>query len=71
MEKFELQKEFILLNQLLKVLGWAESGAQANQIIEEGLVKVNNHIETRKRNKLYDGFTITFEDQTIQLIAAL
>ena len=61
--EFKLEgKEFIELNKLLKFLGWCESGGEANQVITEGIVKLNGEIETRKRCKLrvndkvsYDG----------------
>jgi ribosome-associated protein len=68
MTSFELKGEFILLNQLLKALNWCESGAHANSVIEEGLVKVNGKTELRKRNKLPKGSMVSFEGNTVKLI---
>lgn len=68
MEQFQIHTPYIQLNQLLKLLGWAESGAEANEMIELGLVTVNGEIETRKRNKLYPGFVVTLDFNSIQIV---
>ena len=67
MNTFKIQGDIILLNQLLKVTGWCESGAQANEAIEEGQVKVNGKTETRKRNKLTKGNIIEFNGEKVEL----
>ena len=67
MESFEIKGEIIQLNQLLKALGWVEKGAQANSVIEEGMVKVNGKTELRKRNKLEKGYIIEFQKQKVKL----
>jgi len=67
MNTFKLRKETILLNQLLKALGWCESGAQANAAIEQGLVQVNGQQETRKRCQLNKGCIVTFGKEQILL----
>ena len=59
MESFQLTEEYIELNRLLKVMNIAETGGQANQMIEDGLVNVNGNQEYRKRNKLRAGDVIT------------
>jgi ribosome-associated protein len=69
MTKYEIQGEVIQLNQLLKFLGWVESGSQANECISEGLVTVNGQIELRKRNKILNGFIIEFDGQKVQIVA--
>ena len=68
METFEIQGEIILLNQLLKAINWCESGAQANNIIDDGLVKVNGKVELRKRNKLTKGTIVEFEGNKVKLV---
>lgn len=68
METFEIKGEIILLNQLLKAINWCESGAQANEVIEKGFVKVNNKTELRKRNKLTKGALVSFNGQNVQLV---
>jgi len=68
MPTFKIKDDIILLNQLLKVLNWCESGAQANTAIEEGLVKVNGKTELRKRNKLPKGTVVEFEGNKVKLV---
>ncbi len=64
--EFDLeQKEFIELNKLLKILGWAESGGRANLFITEGDVFVNGEAEFRKRKKLKSGDIVEFMEQKV------
>ncbi|MDB5227636.1 MAG: ybcJ [Bacteroidota bacterium] len=64
---FKIKDDIILLNQLLKVMGWCENGAQANAVIEEGKVKVNGNVELRKRNKLIRGSIVEFDGEKVEL----
>ena len=48
MEEIVIKTEFIKLNQLLKWAGIADTGSRANEMIAEGLVKVNGQLETRR-----------------------
>ncbi len=68
METFEIKEDIILLNQLLKALNWCESGGQANEVIEDGLVKVNGTVELRKRNKLTKGTIVEFDGNKVKLV---
>ncbi len=61
MEKFKIKGDYIQLNQLLKVLGWCDSGGMANALIDSGQVKVNGAVELRRRNKIMPGFKVEFE----------
>jgi ribosome-associated protein len=64
--EFELNgKEYIELNQLLKVVGLVNSGGEANTFIANGEVRVNDEIETRKRNKIKTGFKVEFDGQVL------
>jgi ribosome-associated protein len=63
MQEFEITTEYIELNKLIKLMLWTETGGQANQAIEEGVVKVNGQTEFRKRNKLRPGDVILFDDE--------
>jgi ribosome-associated protein len=67
MEKFQLSAEYIQLNQLLKAMAWCSNGAEANAIIDSGLVKVNGETELRKRNKIRSGFVIEFNNQQVTI----
>ncbi|MGB3947744.1 MAG: RNA-binding S4 domain-containing protein [Bacteroidia bacterium] len=65
MEKFKIKGEFIHLNQLIKAVSWVSNGAEANNLIESGLIKVNNQPEYRKRNKLRVGDVVEYQTSTI------
>jgi ribosome-associated protein len=67
MESFKIKGEYIQLNQLLKVLGWVEDGAEANQAIDDGRVKVNGETELRRRNKIYPGMVVGFEGKSMMI----
>ncbi len=68
--KFSLQPghDYIQLNQLLKLLGLVESGGEANQVITDGEVLVNNNPETQKRKKLRVGDVVLFNSQEINIV---
>jgi len=70
METFELQgREYIELNKLLKLKHLVQTGGEANMCIENAEVIVNGVVETRKRNKLRDGFVVDFRGQQILIKA--
>lgn len=63
MESITIKTEFIKLNQLLKWAGLAETGGHANEIIGQGLIKVNGQLETRRGRKIYNGDKVLLEDR--------
>ena len=67
MEIIELREDFIRLGQALKAAGLVGSGVDAKNVILDGLVYVNDEIETRRGRKLYDGDIVSFEGETIQI----
>lgn len=67
--KFELDEEYIELFKLLKVMGVADSGAHAKMLIEEGQVKRNGEVETRKRAKIVAGEKIEVAGESITVEA--
>ena len=50
--KLRPQDEFIKLGQALKAAGLVESGVEAKDVIQNGLVLVNGEIDTRRGRKL-------------------
>lgn len=64
MDNFKIKGEYIHLNQLLKVLGWVNDGGMANDVIDNELVTVDGVIETRRRNKIKTGMSVTFNGNT-------
>lgn len=67
--RFEVRGDHIQLDQLLKATDLASSGGEAHALISQGQVQVDGQVELRKRAKLRPGQTVTFGDQTIELIA--
>ena len=67
METIYLRDEFIKLGQALKAVGYVESGVDAKDVIQSGLVLVNGEIDTRRGRKLYEGDVVSFENQTIEI----
>lgn len=55
------------LYKILKFEGLVSSGAEAKQVISDGLVKVNGELETRKRKKISSGDTIEFENHLLAI----
>ena len=67
--EFQISGAYIQLNQLLKAIGWAESGSEANAMIDDGLVKVNDKLELRRRNKILAGFKVQFGEEIVSITA--
>ncbi len=67
MELIKLRDDYIKLGQALKAAGLVESGVEAKEVIQSGLVMVDGEIETRRGRKLYDGAVVQYDDMTIQI----
>lgn len=67
MEIINLREDFIKLGQALKAAGFVDSGVEAKEVIQEGLVLVNGEVDTRRGRKLYEGDVVSFENQTIKI----
>lgn len=65
--KLREQDEFIKLGQALKAAGLVESGAEAKDVILDGLVKVNGEVDTRRGKKLYDGDIVVYNGSQIKI----
>ncbi len=70
MNYFKLEgKEFIELNNLLKVTGLCDSGGIAKMLIADGRVKVEGVVERRKRCKIRAGSVVEFQGEMIEVQA--
>jgi ribosome-associated protein len=49
------ETENIRLGQYLKLLGLAATGGEAKILIQDGYVRVNGEVETRRKRQLQDG----------------
>ena len=65
--KIRQNEEFIKLGQALKAVGEVESGVEAKEVIQEGLVLVNGEIDTRRGRKLYEGDLVEFDGIQIKI----
>lgn len=65
MKIFNLKTEYIPLIQLLKATNIANSGGEAQVLVEDGLVSLNGKTESRKRAKLRDGDIVRIGDHEI------
>ena len=68
MENIYLRDDFIKLGQALKLSGLVSSGVEAKEVIQEGLVKVNGEIDTRRGKKLVAGDIFEFEGNKVQVL---
>lgn len=62
---FKLDREFINLNDLLKITGLVDSGGMGKVVVGEGLVSVDGAIELRKTAKIRVGQVVEFSEQKI------
>ncbi len=64
-EEIVINTEFIKLDQLLKWANLTGSGVEAKMFIQNGEVKVNGVVETRRGKKIYDGDIVEFAGEKI------
>ena len=67
MEVIKLREEFIKLGQALKAVGLVESGVEAKEVIQSGLVLVNGEIDTRRGRKLGAVDLVSFDGEVIRI----
>jgi ribosome-associated protein len=65
MIEFDIDTEFIQLDKLLKVCRVVYSGGEAHQLVDDGQVKLNGTIETRRRAKIRPGDKVQIGSETI------
>ena len=67
METIKLREDFIKLGQALKAAGLVESGVEAKEVIQDGLVEVNGEVDTRRGRKLVAGDVVKFDGEEIKI----
>jgi ribosome-associated protein len=72
MQKIEfcLNREFVQLNQLLKLTGLCDSGGAGKALVAGGGVSVDGNVELRKTCKIRIGQVVTLGDVEIRVVAA-
>lgn len=66
---FELDREYVELNQLLKLVGLAGSGGEGKQLVASGAVRVDGTIELRKTAKIRAGQVVELDGCRIRVVA--
>ena len=66
---FELDREFVELNQLLKLSGLCDSGGAGKALVASGAVSVDGVVELRKTCKIRDGQVVRVRDAEIRVTA--
>ncbi len=61
-------EEFIKLGQAMKKAGMVDSGVDAKFIIQDGQVKVNGEVDTRRGRKLYPGDVFEFNGEEVKVV---
>jgi ribosome-associated protein len=67
--EFRLNREFVQLNQLLKLTGLCDSGGAGKALVAEGGVSVDGKVELRKTCKIRVGQIVGLGDVRISVIA--
>jgi len=67
--QFQLNSEFVELNQLLKLAGLCDSGGAGKHLVAEGVVSVDGQVELRKTAKIRAGQVVTLGDVRVEVVA--
>ena len=68
MHKIIINKEPIELYKILKFEGLVATGGEAKAVISDGLVKLNDQVETQKRKKIMNEDKIEFAGEKYSII---
>ncbi|HEY9130379.1 MAG TPA: RNA-binding S4 domain-containing protein [Dyella sp.] len=66
--EFELDRDYVELNQLLKLSGLCDSGGAGKAIVASGAVMVDGVQELRKTCKIHSGQKVQLDDIVIHVI---
>ena len=61
------EDEFIKLGQAMKLAGLIDSGLEAKIVIQNGEVKVNGEVDTRRGKKLVPGDIFEYEGNRVKV----
>lgn len=65
--QFRLKDDFIKLGQVLKAVHLCDSGLDAKIVIQNGLVKVNGEVDTRRGRKIVPGDVVEYDGNTVEI----
>ncbi|HEV7619573.1 MAG TPA: RNA-binding S4 domain-containing protein [Burkholderiaceae bacterium] len=65
--EFGINREYIELNQLLKLVGACDSGGAGKMLVASGAVSVDGKVELRKTCKIRAGQVVTLGEMRINV----
>jgi ribosome-associated protein len=65
--RFDLEREYVELNQLLKLTGVCDSGGAGKHLVAGGAVRVDGAVELRKTAKIRAGQRVEVGDVAIEV----
>ena len=68
MREVKIDQAPVALYKILKFEGIVSSGGEAKSVIADGLVQVNDVVETQKRKQIVAGDTIEFAGEKILIV---
>lgn len=68
MKEITIKDEFIKLGQALKLAGLVDSGLDAKIVIQDGKVKVNGEVDTRRGKKLVSGDVVSYNGEEFKVL---
>lgn len=68
MQEIKLRDDFIKLGQALKAADLVSSGVEAKIVVQDGQVKVNGEVDTRRGRKLVSGDVVTFDGKSVKIV---
>lgn len=66
---FELEGDYVELNQLLKLCGLCDSGGAGKALVASGAVRVDGAVESRKTAKIRAGQVVALGDVEVRVHA--
>lgn len=67
MQVVNIKDEYIKLGQLLKLAGLVDSGVDAKIVVQDGLVKVNGEVDTRRGRKVVSGDVVEYQGNQVKV----
>ena len=68
--RFELEGDFVELNQLLKLAGLCDSGGAGKALVASGQIAVDGNIELRKTCKIRAGQVVQAGEVNVEVVGA-
>ena len=55
------------LQAVVQIAGWAETGGRAKQIVQDGQVRLNGQVETRRSHLVHVGDTLACDGDEVEI----